>query len=131
MSSSDSISTYTWTTDEFNTLSLSSYLSPSPLPHPSGNPFLAPRDIKPPHHPAERVHLLSFWLTHLAAWFGATVAAFRLRRVIDGRDKFSYVMAVPHEDQLIQEVDLLEVCPLLPDAFDCLMLQLIQIHTLD
>ena len=103
MSSSDS-SSYDWTLDEFDNLSIASYLSPGrgpsalPVLHPSGNPFLAPGDVtaivEPPQFPTERFHLLPFWPTWPAALFGAADVAFHLRRVTDGRDKFSYVIAV-------------------------------------
>jgi len=102
----------------------SSYRSPSPPPRVAAI-------AEPPHRPAERVHLPPFWPTRPAAWFGAADAAFHLRRVTDGRDKFSYVIAMLGEDQLVQIADVLEVCPPPPDAFERIKQRLIQSHTLD
>jgi len=102
----------------------SSYRSPSPPPRVAAI-------AEPPHRPAERVHLPPFWPTRPAAWFGAADAAFHLRRVTDGRDKFSYVIAMLGEDQLVQIADVLEVCPPPPDAFKRIKQRLIQSHTLD
>jgi hypothetical protein len=102
----------------------SSYRSPSPPPRVAAI-------VEPPHRPAERVHLPPFWPTRPAAWFGAADAAFHLRRVTDGRDKFSYVIAMLGEDQLVQIADVLEICPPPPDAFDRIKQRLIQSHTMD
>ena len=104
----------------------------SPPPHPRSNPFLPSRDftaiIKLPHQPADQVHLLLFWPTRSAGWFGAANATFLLRRVTDQQDKFPYIIAVLGKDQLIQVADLLEVCPPPLDAFDHLRQWLIQTH---
>jgi len=102
----------------------SSYRSPSPPPRVAAI-------AEPPHRPAERVHLPPFWPTRPAAWFGAADAAFHLRRVTDGRDKFSYVIAMLGEDQLVQIADVLEICPPPPDAFERIKQRLIQSHTMD
>jgi len=130
MSSSSSVDDYTWTTEEFDNISLTSF-----APRVSMNPFLAPGEVAviqdTGHKPAVSVHLPPFWPTRPAAWFGAAEAAFSLKRVTEQRDKFSYAIAVLGEDQLIQISDLLEQFPPPPDAWRRLKERLVQTHALD